>query len=121
MNKFKFEIEYEFVPVKDERPRIHWMYFSCEARTLASAKAKAEAHYKSQIASLGWGKYATLTEIRPPKRANEPLYTKPTDELSTARKSSGSDLKPKRRTTRRKPVAAKSAKPAASSKRKKSS
>lgn len=107
MNKFKFEIEYEFAPVKDERPRIHWMYFTCEARTLTAAKTKAEAHYKSQIASLGWGKYATLTEIRPPKRANEPLYSKPVDELSASRKSSGSDLKPKRKSTRRKSTTAK--------------
>ena len=121
MDKFKFEIEYEFAPIKDETPRIHWMYFSCEARTLASAKSKAEAHYKSQILSFGWGKYATLTEIRPPKKVNDPLYTKPADELSASRRTGGSDLKPKRRTTRRKSVASKSSKPATSTKSKKSS
>ena len=120
MNKYKLEIEYQYAPVAGETPRIHWMYFGCEAQSVKSAMTKAEAHYRSQMAALGWAKYTTLTEIRPPKKANDPMHSRPNSDLSASRKSGGSDLKPKRRTTRRKSTPAKSGKPAASSKRKKS-
>lgn len=76
MNEYKFEIEYLYQPFKESPARVHWMYFVCKAKTLAAAKTLAEKEYKSRMAGLGWTRFTTLTEIRPPKRANDPVSRK---------------------------------------------
>lgn len=72
MNNFKFEIEYFYQPSKDNGPRTHWMYFQCKAKTLEAGKELAHKHYTTRMRELGWTSFTTLSEIRPPKRANDP-------------------------------------------------
>ena len=96
MNKYKYEIEYYFQPDKDTTPRVHWMYFAVEAKTIASSKTKAVEHYNKQVRDSGWTKYCTLNEIRPLVQPHDPPKQKPSVE----------DPKPQPK-TRRKPAARK--------------
>lgn len=117
MNEYKFEIEYLYQPIKDNPARVHWMYFFCKAKTLAAARALAEKEYKSRMSGLGWTKFTTLTEIRPPKRANDPAIHKTVspDTLPAKRssKSSGSS-----NTKRKSGTTTRSRKPNTTTKRK---
>ena len=125
MKTFKFEIEYEFRadPGSEATPRIHWMYFATTAKTLTEGKDKAKKYYDMQIRSLGWGKYATLTEIRQPGRANDPPKSKTVDssQLSNTRsKSSTSNTKRSTGTKSRSTTSAKRSNRKSSTKRKSS-
>tara|TARA_R110002012_G_scaffold90038_1_gene220383 strand:+ start:47 stop:373 length:327 start_codon:yes stop_codon:yes gene_type:complete len=95
MNKYKYEIEYYFQPDKDTTPRVHWMYFAVEAKTVASSKTKAVDHYNKQVRDSGWTKYCTLNEIRPLQQPHDP-----------PRKRAVVEEEPKPK-TRRKPAARK--------------
>ena len=95
MNKYKYEIEYYFQPDKDSTPRVHWMYFAVEAKTVASSKTKAVEHYNKQVRDSGWTKYCTLNEIRPLVQPGDP-----------PRKTAVVEEEPKPK-TRRKPAARK--------------
>lgn len=119
MQEYKFEIEYLYQPDKDNPARVHWIYWACKAKTLQSAKKQAEQEYRSRMAGLGWTKITTLVEIRPPKRANDPLPQKSVsaDTLPAKRTSRSSTSNTKRKpgtktgssrrttTTKRKPKA----------------
>lgn len=98
MNKYKFEIEYEYHPTPrdpESQPRLHWMYCDIKAKTIQEAAKKAKSYYENRITSLGWTRITTLREIRPPKRGNDPAPHKAVDPstLPPARKSSGSNTK----------------------------
>ena len=76
MRNFKFEIEYFYHPTTDDGPRTHWMYFQVQAKDMDAAKELAHKHYTTRMRELGWTRWTTLSEIRPPKRANDPPIQK---------------------------------------------
>lgn len=112
MQEYKFEIVYLYQPFKENPARTHYMYFACKAKSLESAKELAQKHYTSRMSGLGWTRYTTLTEIRPPKRANDPPNHKSvsSDTLPSKRSKSSSTGNTKRksgtttRSTRKSPT-----------------
>ena len=97
MKDFKFEIEYFYHPTKEHGHRVHWMYFVARAKTLEAGKELAHKHFTKQMCELGWTKWTTLNEIRPPKRANDPSNHKTvtSDTLPAKRTASSSNTKRK--------------------------
>jgi len=104
MAQFNLEIEYKFHPT--EAVRIHWMYFSTTAQSIASAKEKAKAYFTKQMRECGWTRYSTLVEIRPLGKTNDPpKQKKVSDEtLPSGRKKTPTTTSRKKTTQRKSPT-----------------
>ena len=97
METYKYEIEYFYHPTKEHGHRVHWMYFQCKAKSREAGKELAHKHFTKQVRELGWTRWTTLNEIRPPKRANDPVphKTVSADTLPAKRTAGSSNTKRK--------------------------
>ena len=73
------------------------MYFQCKAKSREAGKELAHKHFTKQVRELGWTRWTTLNEIRPPKRANDPAPHKTVspDTLPAKRTAGSSNTKRK--------------------------
>ena len=97
METYKYEIEYFYHPTKEHGHRVHWMYFQCKAKSREAGKELAHKHFTKQVRELGWTRWTTLNEIRPPKRANDPVPHKTVSADTLPAKRTAGSSNPKRK------------------------